>query len=586
MKAWFRALRWYWKLPLAAVAAGVAVVGGYVGIRSVHFLLAEKDPALYVPAGSSVVLRLRDFEGTLERVQRGLAWRVLERKLLRDPALRKWVNGALGGEKLPTLDDLEDRRKSASRILPWVLEGAGKDAAAAWQGKKGDLCGIVRLRWWMHLAAPLAGWVLPGEAIEGGRALRVRAGRKDVWVAFRGALALASTDRGWLEQALRRRGSPPEPGPPVELRIDFEDVPELKRTMQASGAFPYVRFETARRMELSVDIDGALIRAEARLPGAEALLGTPTPSALRSWAPETATGVIVLNTGVRDVISWLREGSADPGPRDAGRKNVLQALELLEDAGLGSAFLPKTEPGLAIVTGSEEREGRVYPTFALIAPSRDPRGAAEAMTALVRKRAGKWAEKSFLESQPVEETTMLSWRWPEALEINDFLRPSYAPLKDAFVLANNRGFCEQVIRTASQGGGLDATAGYRRLQTRLKELGFAAEPELAWGYLSPPQIRESLDGLLLHFARQRVYAGLDAAKHRAAVVAELKTRLGREPQEAEITEAYNQGIERMKEDGEEQLKSEFRALESLKWLAFEAGTENRGVRVKVLLELR
>jgi hypothetical protein len=286
------------------------------------------------------------------------------------------------------------------------------------------------------------------------------------------------------------------------------------------------------------------------------------------------------------VISWLREISADPGPKDAGRKNVLQALDLLDDAGLGTAFLPKTEPGLAIVTGSEEREGRVYPAFALIAPSRDPRGATEAMTALVRKRAGKWAEKSFLETQPVEETTMLSWRWPEALEINDFLRPSYAPLKDAFVLANNRGFCEQVIRTASQGGGLDSTAGYRRLQTRLKELGFAAEPELAWGFLSPPQVRESLDGLLRHFARQRVYAGLDAAKHRAAVIAELKARLGREPQESEITEAYNQGIERMKEEGEEQMKSEFRALESLKWMAFEARTETRGVRVKVLLELR
>lgn len=589
---WFRSLRWYWRAPLgAAVLLGAALLL-HVGVRSLQFAMAEKDPSLYVPADSNIVVRLRDFEGHSERIGGTVAWRVIERKILRDPGARKLLNALLKKVGAPKLDELEDQRKSTTRNLPWILEALGKDALAAAQLKGGaapaKVCGILRLRWWHYLLSPCAG-LLPAESTGGETVLKLRVDKQNVYIAFRGALVLASTDREFLGQALRRRGGASPGRAPLEARVVFDGSPallDLRRELQACGAFPYVRFETLRGMTVSLEVDGPTLRLEALLEKAEPLLGTAVPSGLRAWAPESSTGCFATNTGAKDLIGWMRELALDGGPKDAGRRNMLQALELLDDAGLSSAFLPKTEPGMLIVTGMEEREGRVYPAVALVLPSRDPRGAVDAMNALVKKRAGKWAEKSNRVERPLEDTTLYSWRWPEALEINDILRPTYAALKDAFVLGNNEGFTEQLVRTAAQGGGLETTSNHRRLLGRLKDTGFAAEPGIAGGFLWPPQLRESLDGLLVHVTRQMVAAELEPAKHRALVVAELKARLGREPQEAEIVTEYNASFERFKVEREEALKDDLRALDFVKWLAFEANPSPKGIVFRLALELR
>ncbi len=595
MRLWgrFRSLRWYWRVPLGAAALLTAAVLLHVGVRSLQYAMAEKDPSLYVPADSNIVARLRDFEGQAGRIGETVAWRVLERKILRDPGARKALNALLKSAGAPTLDDLEDRRKSSTRNLPWALEALGKDALAAARvtevPAQTKVCGILRLRWWHFLLSPCAGWVLPSEPAGGEGLLRLRLGKKDLYLAFRGALALVSTDREFLGQALRRRGAAAPGRAPLEARVIFDGSPgllDLRRALQACGAFPYVRFDSLRGLAVSLDVDGPTLRLEALLEKAEPLLGTPVPSALRAWAPESSTGCFATNTGAKDLIGWIRELALDGGPKDAGRRNLLQALELLDDAGLSSAFLPKTEPGMLIVTGMEEREGRVYPAFALVLPSRDPRGAVDAMNALVRKRAGKWAEKSNRIERPLEDTRLYSWRWPDALEINDILRPTYAALKDAFVIGNNEGFTEQLVRTAAQGGGLETTPNHRRLLGRLKDTGFAAEPGIAGGFLWPPLLRESLDGLLVHVTRQVVASTLEPAKHRAAVVAELKARLGREPQEAEIVAEYNDSFARLKVEREEALKNDLRALDFVKWLAFEANPSSKGILFRLALELR
>ena len=228
MRLWgrFRSLRWYWQIPLGAAALLSTVLLLHIGVRSVQFAMAETDPSLYVPADSNVVVRLRDFEGHADRIGGTVAWRVIERKILRDPGARKVLNSLLKGAGAPTLDDLEDQRKSTTRILPWVLEALGKDALAAAQVKdvpaQAKICGIQRLRWWHYLLTPCAGWVLSSESVGGETFLKRRQGKQEFYIAFRGALALVSPDREFLLQALRRRGGASPGRAPFEARVVFD----------------------------------------------------------------------------------------------------------------------------------------------------------------------------------------------------------------------------------------------------------------------------------------------------------------------------------------------------------------------------
>jgi hypothetical protein len=591
--SWFRGLRWYWRLPVGAAALFLASILLYVGIRTLQYAAGDKDPSLYVPAGSQMVLRLSRLESEGARIQGTVAWRVVERKVLRDPALRRALNGLLKSSGAPTLDDLEDRRKSGVAEFRRAFEVLGLDAVGVAQAGEapGSWRGgaIVKLRWWQHLLTPFAGLLLPSETEGGRKLLRLPLGKQPVYLAFAGVLVLASNDKAFLEQGLRRTGSTLPGDAFVRGRIRFDGSPrmtEIRDALVGSGAFPYIDAADLEGLSFSLGVEGGTLRAEALMEKARPLLGTPVPWRFRAWAPESCTGLFATNTGGRDLVDRLRKLGLAGGPRDVGLRNLRQALELLDDAGLESAFLPKTEPGLLLMTGMEVRDGRVYPAFAMVLPSGDPKGAVEAMNALVRKRAGAWAEKSNRVERPVGDTMLHSWRWPDALEINDFLRPTYAAVGDAFVLGNNEGFTEQLIRTAGQGGGLEAGPAYRRLLQRLKEEGFTGEAGLAGGFLLPPQIRESLDGLLIHAARQRVYAELDPAKLRAEVVEELTARLRQPPPEADVVNAYNEAIERRKADREEGFRTDLRALDFAKWAAFEAEPLPGGVRLRGAVELR
>jgi hypothetical protein len=576
-------------MALAAVPPALVVL--YVAGRSLQYAAAEKDPGLYVPATANAVVRARGLEAHFRRIEESLAWRVLQRKVLKDPTLRGGINGLLKSNKLPTLDDLEDERKVPVVSPALALEIAGRDGLIAFQVRDSfpaaSGCAVVRLPWLYYLATPFGRFFVPTGTIGGATCLKFRLGGQDCFLAFAGALMIGGNDKALMEQALRRQGREEPTGRPIEGRILFDGSPamvSIRRSLEDGGCFPYVKFDTVRGLSFSGDIQGAGLVLETVFEKAEACHPDVPPQAIRAWAPSSTSGMMVIDTSLHDLMARVRGLVGVPGPRDVGRRNVLQALDTLDNAGFSSNFLPRMENGMGVISGVQEDGGRVYPTFVLIVPSRDPKGAVEAMNEVIRKIAGKTG-KTYFDMQPVEETRMYHWRWPEGLDYNDFLRPSYAAIKGAFVFGNNLGFTEAVIRAAAQGGGLEDAANFRKLSAWLKEQGMAVDPSPAGGFISPPLFKESLDGLLVHIAKQMVYFTQDGPMLRAEIDADLRAQ-GRQADEAEIGRMFNEATERKKRDKEDALRANLRVMDSLKWVAFDTSATPKGIAFRLAVELR
>jgi hypothetical protein len=304
---------------------------------------------------------------------------------------------------------------------------------------------------------------------------------------------------------------------------------------------------------------------------------------VRSWAPTTTSGLLLQNPGGGDLIAWLRS-VFPPGMNDAVSRNVQDALRTLDDGGLSSKVLPQLKDGLAILTGIDELRESVVPTVTLVLPTNDPQAAVDALNGLVRKIAGSWGDSKYFTSEPVGDTVAYSWAWPPGLKIADLANPTYAAVKDMVVLGSNKAFTLSVIRTAGQGDGFEQTSNYRKLRGRLKELGFAEEPTLAGGFLFPPQLREALNGSLIHVAKLTM-TPINSAQLRAEVEAELR-RQGRPLTDAEIVPAYNEAFERKRQEEENVLRRLIQPLDTVKWAAFEANTSPKGIVFRFVLEFR
>jgi len=592
---WYRARRWWWQVAIASVALPLGAAALYVSVRSLQYLGAERDAGLYLPKSANVVVRVRNFEAQWERIGGTVAWRAVERRVLRDRATRRSINGILKDARLPTLDDLEDERKAgplSPERIRWLL---GRDALAALQvgnsWKDVKACGVVGLPWSLYLVSPFASWVYPRESIGGRTAIRVRRGKMEILVHFTGSLAVASNDRSLLEQALRKQGRAEGGSRPVELRVEFERSPaleELREAVRASGLLPHVRLETVRAVELAVDVAEAAVVVESTFVGAETARPDPAPHQLLRLAPVHASGVLLTQAGIHDVYQWLRS-LVRPGAPDPMSKNAQQALDTLDGVGkFSTSFLPLVEPGMAIITGGEAGEGRVYPAVAMVFPTKHPREAMEAMDGVVKKIAGKWADeqRSFFEVHPVEDTEMHSWKWPGLVNINDFLRPCYAAAKDVFILGNNERFTEAVIRAASSGAGsLPDQSHYRALLREFGKRGFTPAPDLAGGFLSLPAVRASLDGLLARIAgilsdtrsaREQLLAEMDEEYRRRGVNPPLNDR----------AVELNLRLQARARDQEDLLRANLIVLESMKWCAFESRCEGKGIGFRWALEFR
>jgi len=169
------------------------------------------------------------------------------------------------------------------------------------------------------------------------------------------------------------------------------------------------------------------------------------------------------------------------------------------------------------------------------------------------------------------------------LQIAALAAPTYAALKGMVVIGTNKEFTLQVIRSADQGDGFDQTSQYRKLRARLKELGFAAEPTLASGFLFPPQLREALGGSLIHIAK--LTTTINGPALRAEVEAELR-RQGRPLTDAEIVPAFNDALNRKVEEREAELRRGLSPLDAFKWAAYEASSAPNGITFRAALEFR
>jgi hypothetical protein len=588
---WFRARRGWVQLLLGIVVVPLAAALLYVAGRSLQYAGAEKDAGPYVPSTANVVVRARDLEKQLARIQDSVAWRAFDRKILRDGVLRREFNGMLQAAGAPTLDDLEDERKPIAKNKDRVLHAIGADVVGSLQVKgavsTARFCAIVRLRWLHYLATPFARLALPTENVGGETCLLVRNGAKEIRVAFVGALAIASDDKALLEQALRRQGLGVEGERPIEARVVFEGSPgllQVRKALKDGGLFPYVNWETVRGLSASGDVQDAAMVFDAAFDRAQPLRASAPPVIARSWAPLPTTGVMITNTGGEDLIAWLRTLMV-PGSRDPLTQNLQDALNTLDGAGLSSKVLPLLQDGLAVMTGVEERSGVSVPTLTLILPAKDPAEAVEALNALVKKIAGTWGNSQYFTTEPLGVTTVYSWRWPEkTLPIATLAAPTYGSLKGMVVIGSNREMTIQLIRTAEQADGFEQTSQYRKLRTRLKEMGFSSEPSLASGFLFPPQFRESLSGSLIHIAKLTM-PPVNGAALRAEVEAELR-RQGRPLTDAEIVPMFNDIVKRQVEEEEARLRRALGPLDTFRWGAFEASTTPKGISVRAALEFR
>jgi len=589
---WYRGRRGWLQALLAITLLPILTVLLYGTGRSLQYAAAEKDPGAYVPAGANVVVRARGLEAHLARIQETAAWRSFQKKILKDPVLRRQINALLQANGAPTLDDLEDERKPFARYQGRVVNAVGDDLIVTLKVRdkipKAAFCAVVRLRWLHFLATPFARFVLPTESIDGEKVLVIRDGPQEFRVAFVGSLALISSDKALLTQALRREGREALDDRPLTARVTFEGSPGLlavRKSLQDAGIAPYVQWETARAAAVGVDVQDATVRIEVMLDRAQPLHPGVAPPPVRAWAPLTTSGLFLTNTGGTDLMAWLQGLVPATGPKDPAMQNVQQALQTLNDAGLQTGLLPQLQDGMALVTGVEEREGRAYTAFVMILPSRDPAAAVEAMNKMIRKIAGSWGDSKYFQSIPVGDLTMNSWSWPDGLQVNDLLSPTYAGVGGYFVLGNNAPFTESVLRAASAGGGFEETSQFRKFRLRLKEEGIGTEPALAGGFLFPPLLRASLDGGIRSIAKQMAYASVNGAQLRAEVIQSLGTRNG-PPPEAEITKAYNEAVDRRIEDQDQSLRRNLDPMNALKWGAFEAKAAEKGITIRAALEFR
>ncbi|HVR84627.1 MAG TPA: hypothetical protein VMU54_09970, partial [Planctomycetota bacterium] len=269
---WVRSRRGWVQLLIAAAGLPLVLVLVYVGGRTLQYYGVEHDAGVYVPTGANLVLRARGLEEQLRRIKGSPAWRSLDRRLLHDAVLRRQLNDLLKGNGAPTLDDLEDERKPFARNQSRLIDVIGDDVIATLQVKeaipKAPFCVIVRLRWLYYLATPFAGLLLPTETIDGQNCLVLRQGPQEIRVAFVGSLAIASSDRGLLSQALRRQGKEEESGRPVAGRVVFEGssgLLSLRKALQDSGAMPYVSWPTAKGLSFSGDLRESMLKLDLLL---------------------------------------------------------------------------------------------------------------------------------------------------------------------------------------------------------------------------------------------------------------------------------------------------------------------------------
>jgi hypothetical protein len=577
--AWIRGRRWWGQLLIFLVGGPLLLASVYVALRTVQYWTAEGDAGVFAPDGAQGVLRLRELERHVDRLEESYAWRTIQRKVLRDPALRPVLNAAMKDAGLPTLDDLEDVRQSHFYSKDNLLRAAGRDFLFA--ARVGDswntarFCIVTRLRWSDYLVAPLARFVLR----EDQGALRTP-GRFPLWIAFEGSLALAANNPELLADARHGRGKAPAGEKPVEARLRLEKsraLADLLRDAERSGLFPFAKVATTRAIEVKADVAGGTLLAEVGLEGTEpAREGAAVPEGVRSWAPSTSTGLYASSAHFADVQAWARS---------LGVKDVTSELERWDRYGFTSKLLPLLDPGVALLLGAHDDGATLYPSFVLFVPSPDPTAAAAALTEMVAGVGGGLGRERLTEWEAGSARGTYV-RVGKALgDFEPFVTLCWASVPGGLVFGNNLPFTQAAAAAANDrsDGGLNDRRAWKRVGARLKELGYPAEPGVVGGVFLPPSIRESLDGLLKVVGKLLAESEHPDSAIRAEMDAERRAANLPPLEGDEAAEVFRQRYLAKIQDRQDRLRADLAVMDAVRWAALSSSRSPSGLTLRFAL---
>lgn len=603
---WYRARRLWVRLLIAGPAAVLALVLLYVVARGFQYAGASGMTAGdFEPDAAQVSVRCVDAAGHWTRISAGDAWKTVKRRILKEPQLRDALNGFLRGKRLPTLDDLDDRR---FHDRTWgifteemILRGGGRDAMAALRiGDRLDqtrFCAATKLGFIDYLGAPFA-WIAPG--LLGASKVQVNGETCLKWrglhAALSGPFIVVSDDPELLGLALARQGKPGAPPRAARLKVRFDESAVLVDAKRLVRAFPMGILTTVAdpgpMTSLTADFDvlGSDVVVEIAAEGLRPTSDAAAPVGPVRWVPSGGGGAITVNVDARPIWTWLEEVAADGSPfwsdlDKYGRQILRQILKQLKAYQFQTQVLPKVDGPLTVIHGTAPgSKGDPFGVLAFAFKSGDPAGVMEAISDISRKAIGERnPQVSWVRTEYQGYSMGYVDMRRDPFNYGDYKRPCLAIVQDTVVFANNLDFLRSVLDTAAGQATpfLDSDA-VQAVRSRLERAGLKrvfGERLVASAFVNGPTLREGLEGYFPIWADSEVNTSENMRRLRDEVTAEFH-RDGRPLNEDDVVRMVFERMESNIRTAEEEMRSAAKALDYLSHAAFESEATPGGLVIR------
>lgn len=594
---WFRARKWWVQILIAVPSVLFAIVAMYVATRGLQYATAGGDACVYIPDGANFSCGVRDLEGEWERIRESEAWKILEKKALRDRAFRAEMNEMLQSSGLPTLDQLDDKRWMEQNPMfeeSNLLRGAGRDAMVSLrvgnEFKDSRMVAATKVRFTDYLLLPFARFALAKD----GEYLKF----KKYWIKIDDAYVIVSDDKALMQDAMRKKGKRPQLARPFWMQAEFGTSAALAKWRKkfngfpAGMAFPFLNAETARFLEVQAGVSGGAFLVDVRLDGALVTSGSPDPSML-GLAPANASSVEMHPAGMAELYEWMKTLTVLP-PKPSNfdkfvQKNAMDAMKELDKAGFRDKFLPRVSGPMVMIVGSEVGTGeRTYSPMAFVLRAQNANATVSGLHEVLSAVLSKAGQFSIQERSGAQILYFL--RKANIEGADDYLRPCMAALgSDVAVLTNNLQFLERIVDAwAGEGPRFVDLPIQRQARQRMKEAGFEVPPatsDVASGMVIAATLREGLQGHVPYVAEKTVEANSPKTKLRAEIEADLRKQ-GIQKSIREVDALVDTEYERRKEAQIEKSERSLRVLEYVKWISFGVKHQNDRTTIRAMIELR
>lgn len=596
---WYRARRWYVKVPIAGVLGLLALAILYVGGRSLQYLGASKASAgVYAPEDAEIVVRCHDGAGAWSRVQGTGFWKTFRRKMQRDAAVRLQINELLALAGAPTLDQLDDVRYLDEHPMlreESLLRYAGRDLMVAVKRtpKGGRFCAATRLGWREFLLEPGA-YLFPGlvgaKKVPVGNTTALKIG--GLYVAMRGAVVIASNDPDLLQSSLKRRGRATPPAGAVSAVLPAADLRPYLSGFPTGGFLLFGDTAGIERIRIEADVQGAALVLRLQAEGMRPA-GGEAPADVVHMIPASGVGAVVYNIEGRRVWSWVKsivDSSTPPAtPLDQfARTNFRSVVTVMEENGFSASVVPGLDRPVSVVFGATEADdGKTYASTALYLRSSDPVGAAAALQRVIDTAGHRVlkAEEFEIGGMSARAYTLTS----DPFGYNNFMAACYAVTSDALVIANHPRFLKETLQClANQSAPMLTMRHYEDAMRRLAALGLKrvlSPGASASGFFNGPVMREGLEGFYRTLASKAAEGG------RAKIRQDLE-REGLASGRRYSVEELDQMVKGVENDRIAEKEREYRArgrvLDYLAFVAFQAEptSDGAGMRIDLAVELK